>query len=322
LLYHRVTELSSDPQLLCVSQQNFAQHLQVIREHDRAIQIRALGQALQSANRGQCAVLVTFDDGYADNLYNAKPLLEQYDVPATVFVTTGYLGSKREFWYDDLERILLHNRPLPDILRLRVREHYQEWQVGSVPDGAQSGDPSHNGWNISRADDPTVRHRLYRSIFHMLFPLPDEERQNVLEYLASWAGMDTSQRPTHRTLSANELVRLADGGLIEIGAHTVTHPVLAAVPLGIQKEEISQSKTHLEKVLGCHVTSFAYPFGGRSHYTEETVAAVRESGFKSACSTSAGIVCRGTDRWQLPRFVVRDWDGDQFAHHLEEWINA
>jgi peptidoglycan/xylan/chitin deacetylase (PgdA/CDA1 family) len=152
--------------------------------------------------------------------------------------------------------------------------------------------------------------------------LPDTERQNILDYLGQWANMDAFQRPTHRTLSTDELVRLADGGLIEVGAHTLTHPVLGATPLGMQKEEMSQSKTRLERLLGCPVTSFAYPFGGRSHYTEETVAAVRESGFVSACSTSAGIVCRDTDRWQLPRFVVRDWDGDQFARYLEEWINA
>ena len=79
LLYHRVIELPSDPQLLCVSPRNFAEQLQVIRGYGRAIQVKALGKALQSGNRGRPVVVVTFDDGYADNLYHAKPLLERYE---------------------------------------------------------------------------------------------------------------------------------------------------------------------------------------------------------------------------------------------------
>jgi peptidoglycan/xylan/chitin deacetylase (PgdA/CDA1 family) len=118
LLYHRVIDLPSDPQLLCVSPRNFADHLQVIRECGRTIHMKALGQVLQHGNRGQCAVIVTFDDGYADNLNNAKPLLERYDILATVFVTTGYLGPKKAFWYDGLERIFLGGEILPDELRL------------------------------------------------------------------------------------------------------------------------------------------------------------------------------------------------------------
>jgi peptidoglycan/xylan/chitin deacetylase (PgdA/CDA1 family) len=322
LLYHRVADLALDPQLLCVSQRNFAEHLQVIREHGRAIQIKALGQALQRVNRGQCTVVLSFDDGYADNLYNAKPLLEQYDVPATVFVTTGYLGSRREFWYDDLERILLNNRPLPDMLRLKVREHWHEWQLSLFTDGSQNTDSIYNGWNISWPDDPTPWHRLYRSLFHMLHPLPDEERQNVLEHLASWAGIDTSQRPTHRTLSAEELMRLADGGLVEIGAHSVSHPVLSSLPVSAQLREILKSKARLEELLGYRIASFAYPFGGHRHYTEQTVTVVREAGFDWACSNFEGIVRSGTDPWQLPRFIVRDWNGDEFARNLEGWGNG
>jgi peptidoglycan/xylan/chitin deacetylase (PgdA/CDA1 family) len=116
------------------------------------------------------------------------------------------------------------------------------------------------------------------------------------------------------------MIRLADGGLIEIGSHTLSHPVLAALPVAAQIDEISGSKARLEQLLGHPVTSFAYPFGGRSHYTDQTVAAVREAGFEWACSNFAGMVWPSTDRWQLPRLLVRDWDGDQFARNLEGWI--
>jgi peptidoglycan/xylan/chitin deacetylase (PgdA/CDA1 family) len=321
LLYHRVIDLPSDPQLLCVSPRHFAEHLRVLQRCGRTIQVKALGEALQSRNRGDYAIIVTFDDGYADNLYNAKPLLERYDVPATVFVTTGYLGSKREFWYDDLERILLHTGPLPETLGLKVNDRCYEWELGSS-ECNQEADRSHHQWNVSRKDNPTLRHRLYRSLFEILHPLPDGKRQEVLNYLAGWAGMDTMHRPTHRTLLPEEVVQLADGGLVEIGSHTVSHPVLSTLPGNAQMDEISPSKARLEEILGHRVMSFAYPFGGRSHYTQETVGVVRDAGFDWACSNFAGMVRPDTDRWQLPRFLVRDWDGQEFAHRLSQWFRS
>ena len=318
LLYHRVAELSSDPQLLCVSRRHFAEHLEIIRNYGRTIPIKTLGDALQSRGR---FLVITFDDGYADNLHNAKPLLERYNIPATVFVTSGYVGAKREFWYDDLERILLHTGPLPEMLRLKINGNFRTWQLAST---VNCGDMHriHCEWNITRKDNPTARHGLYRALCDMLHPLSDVERRKVLDDLAVWAGMDTIQRPSHRTLLPEEVVQLADGGLVEIGSHTVDHPLLATLPLVSQQDEISQSKNHLEKILGQSIVSFAYPFGGRSHYTEQTVATVRDAGFKWACSNFAGVVRPGTDRWQLPRFLVRDWDGDEFARKLRAWIDA
>jgi len=318
LLYHRVAELPQDPQLLCVSPSHFIEHLQVIRRWGRTIQLGKLDQVLQGVDRRRHMIIVTFDDGYADNFYNAKPLLERYDVPATVFVATGYLRSKREFWYDELEKIFLHTGPLPDTLRLKINERYYEWELGSDANGGES----FSDWNVSRKDDPTVRHCIYRTVFQILHPLPDTERQKILEYLAAWAGMDTASRATHRTLLPQELIRLADGGLVEIGSHTVSHPVLSALPVAQQVDEIARSKACLEEMLGHRVASFAYPFGGRSHYTQETVGVVRDAGFDWACSNFAGMVRPNTDRWQLPRFLVRDWDGQEFAHRLSQWFRS
>jgi peptidoglycan/xylan/chitin deacetylase (PgdA/CDA1 family) len=320
LLYHRVTALSSDPQLLCVSPRNFAEHLEVLRKCGRTVQVKELGKVLQSGNRGDCAVIVSFDDGYADNLYNAKPALERYDVPATVFVTAGHLGSKKEFWYDGLERIFLHTGLLPERLHLKINQCWYQWELGSAVDCGEDAYRHFRKWNVSRKDDPTVRHRLYRSLFQILQPLPDSERRQVMEDLAAWAGIDTTHRPSHGILSPEEMIRLADGGLIEIGSHTVSHPVLAALPVAAQIDEISGSKARLEQLLGHPVPSFAYPFGGRSHYTDETVAAVREAGFECACSNFPGVVEPGTDYFQLPRFLVRDWDGEEFNRRLGEWL--
>lgn len=68
------------------------------------------------------------------------------------------------------------------------------------------------------------------------------------------------------------------------------------------------------------MVSFAYPYGTRRHFTLETAAIVQEAGFTSACTTEPGLVASGADPFTLPRAAVRDWDGDTFARHLEEWL--
>jgi peptidoglycan/xylan/chitin deacetylase (PgdA/CDA1 family) len=108
---------------------------------------------------------------------------------------------------------------------------------------------------------------------------------------------------------------MAEGGLVEVGAHTVTHPVLATLPVTAQRDEIHRSKSSLEEILGHSVTSFSYPHGS---YTLETTTLLREAGFTQACSSIADVVWQNTDGFQLPRQIVKDWDGETFARRLEE----
>ena len=98
--YHRVAEVHSDPYQLCVTPRHFAEQLEVLRRYSRLISLQEVIQGLEQGSLPEKAVALTFDDGYADLLYNAKALLERYQVPATIFVTTGYLGDK--FWWDEL----------------------------------------------------------------------------------------------------------------------------------------------------------------------------------------------------------------------------
>jgi peptidoglycan/xylan/chitin deacetylase (PgdA/CDA1 family) len=146
--------------------------------------------------------------------------------------------------------------------------------------------------------------------------MAESERREALDELNVWAGTRPEDRPEDGILSTDELVALAKGGFVEIGSHTVTHPVLSALPAALQKDEVQQSKASLEEVLGRAVTSFAYPYGARCNYTDETVKIVQEAGYACACSTLEGVVERDADRFQLPRIQVQDWDGEEFAKWL------
>ncbi|MDQ3817934.1 MAG: polysaccharide deacetylase family protein, partial [Acidobacteriota bacterium] len=246
------------------------------------------------------AVVVTFDDGYADNLYNAKPLLERYDVPGTVFVTTGHIGGGREFMWDELEKILLRPGRLPETLELQADGKTLSWELGDAANYSEEDCLSHAGWSAEEAHDPSARHRLFRSLHGLLSPLPESEQQRSLEKLRAWSSRDATARPTHRTMTAEEVRSLAEGGLVAVGSHTVTHSVLSKLTPAEQREELEQSRARLEEILEKPVDTFAYPFGGKSDYTQETVSLLREAGFDCACSNFEGIVRAKTDRYQIP----------------------
>ena len=322
LLYHRVTRISADPQLLAVTPEHFAEHLEHLRTSYSPISLVSLKRALEGGRIPHRAVVVTFDDGYSYNAEYAKPILERFDVPATVFVTGSCVGQMREFWWDELERLVLQPGTLPAKLRLSLDGHAYQWELGHAAHYREDAYRSHRRWTILEKDDPSPRHSLYRSLHQLLRPLLEGERRAVLGELAVWAGVEPVIRFTHRVLSPVELRALGEGGLVEVGAHTMTHPVLATLPVASQVAEIKGSKEFLEEILGCPVTSFAYPYGGRADYMQETVSLVREAGFECACSNIADIVWRGTDRFQLPRMLVRDWDGEMLARRLREWFRG
>ncbi len=321
LLYHRVTEIPCDPPWLCVTPEHFAEHLEVVKRFGPTLSVGQLEEARRQGRIPRQTVVITFDDGYADNLHNAKPLLERQGVPATFFLSSGYLGQDQEFWWDELERLILHPDVLPETLRVTVQGTTHEWPLGPAAQYSAEALGRDRRWNAMIPQERTPRQKAYLALCKLLRTLLPEQREKVLEELRAVLGADATGRPSHRALTLEETVALADSAVAEIGAHTVTHPVLAALPVDRQHDELRRSKNRLEEILGRPVRSFSYPFGTLSDYTSDTVAAARAT-FACACSNFEGLVDRRTDPHQLPRFVVRDWDGDTLARHLEEWLRG
>lgn len=320
LLYHRIDELSLDPQLLSVTPEHFNQHLEVIRRKGWPMALRDMVQALQRNEKlPRKAVAVTFDDGYADNVVNAKPLLERYGVPSTVYVTSGYVGTSREFLADQLESLFLLPGTLPLNLKLTIRGDVYEWDLGKDGSYSEEAYQSNRHWHVESSDTPTARHKVYLALCQLLYALPSVEQRSILDGLLHWAGRTPHGRSTHRAMTASEIAVLARNGLVDVGSHTVEHPSLASLSPDDQRREIVRSKADLEAIVERAVTSFAYPFGTRADYTVETVKIVREAGYTNACSNFPGLLLGGTDPWQLPRLLVRDWDGEEFHHRLVQW---
>ena len=319
LMYHRVIDLPNDPHLLAVSPEHFAGQMEVIRKHTSPVHLQGLVEGLQNGVVPSRAVVITFDDGYADNLYQAKPLLERYEIPATVFVTAGQVGSQREFWWDELDRILLQPGTLPEKLQLKFEGSAYEWLLAGTAAYTEQDYARDRSWHIERKDDSGPRHRLFRGLYERLRSLPVPVRENILNDLVVWAGIRTAGRPTHRMLTSDELILLEKGGLVEAGAHTLTHPSLANLPFEEQRNEIQQGRECLEAILNHPVKSFAYPNGSIS---PEAITILNELDFLCACSSEPDAVRLGADRFQLPRVVVRDWDRETFSNWLRWWVGG
>jgi peptidoglycan/xylan/chitin deacetylase (PgdA/CDA1 family) len=304
LLYHRVTHLETDPQLLAVTPKHFAAQMQALRR---------IADPVRLSEIRDTGIAVTFDDGYADNLHEAAPLLKSFDVPATVFATTGHTDSTNEFFWDELDRLFLQPNVLPEKLELAGRHI-------DLTNCSNHTRAQHKGWNVLQPPSPASRQAIYLEFFRLLYHSTADQRAEYLSHLQQWSMLGRQGRESHRMMTSAELRSLAAGGVVEIGAHTVNHPLLAVESPQRQREEIETSKRSLENILNKPVTSFSYPFGTRRDYTSASVDASRAAGIEIACSNFESPVTAGTDRLQIPRFIVRDWDAAEFTQRVSEWL--
>ena len=317
-MYHRIADLPADPQRLAVSPRHFAEHVELIRSRYRPARLEGLAASLAGGRIPGRAVVVTMDDGYADNLHSARPLLERHGVPATIFVASGYVGSGRPFWWDELEQLILRPGTLPSCLRFTGAGGLREYPVDLVRYGDDDYD-LHRAWHVERADAPTARHHLYQTLYHDLYRLSVEERAGALDELRACVEAPPEAVATGRPLTIDELMELGGSPQVDIGAHGVTHTALPHLPLAAQRHEIRESRRQLERILARPVTTFGYPHGGA---TSETARLVQQAGFTCAGASETGPVTRGSDPYRLPRMLVRDWDGDELARRLREWLGA
>jgi peptidoglycan/xylan/chitin deacetylase (PgdA/CDA1 family) len=311
LVYHRVAEANVDPWALGVSPAHFAQQLQVLNTIANPVSLSDLINAKADGDLPPRPVCITFDDGYADNLLAAKPALENYRVPGTVFVTPGYLDVPENLWWDELAKLVLDPATRQDEVSFSLNGHRYAYTF--QPPAGSDIDNKWRAWEPA----PGPPQIAYLEIYNLLVKLPDSKREQALEQMRRGAAY--ADRRQHRFLTRTELCELAQGDLVEIGAHTLTHPVLAELPVEQQQHEIGGSKQQLEALTGKEITSFAYPYGKKNHYTRQTVQTVRDHGFACACSNFGGLVSRSSSRFALPRFQPMDWDGDKFADVVDGW---
>lgn len=223
------------------------------------------------------AVALTFDDGYRDNYTQALPALRARGLPATVFVTAGHLDSGRRFWWDD------------------------------VAGAAFAAAPGEYTLDLGRGPEPVwldggpARRRLVDRVCARAKALPHVEARAWLSKLgATFGGAPDEERSV---LSWQEAREMAAAG-IEIGSHTLDHPVLSRLEPGEAERQVVASRRLIEERLGKAVRFFAYPNGTREDFTPEVERAVRQAGYQAALTTIEGRPRPSSDPFKLERVAV------------------
>ncbi len=223
LMYHRIAEGVDDPFTLCVSPDKFAAQLEEICRYGEPSTLDELSRPSLRPR-----IVVTFDDGYVDNLINAVPISEAKGVPITIFVTSGVLGSHHGFWWDRLAS-LLRARPSG------IREITLPAAEGTVRIGL--GSP----WR--RLDLQSVRRHL--------LPLPVAKIHDVIDTVSEQWGISAAPPPDARPLTTSEFVQLAASDVVTIGGHTVDHVRLR----DLEAEDQERDNWFLEEALGTALRS-------------------------------------------------------------------
>jgi peptidoglycan/xylan/chitin deacetylase (PgdA/CDA1 family) len=237
------------------------------------------------------AVCITFDDGYRSVHDLALPVLREFDLPATVFVTTGFIGSGT-MWN---EKIIESVRGLPN---------------GQL-------DLSNAGLGVHDVRAVGDRQKLLAKLTEQVKYLPPNERHAVTHQIETLTGAHARDG----LMLTPEMIRTMAAQRIEIGAHTVSHPILSRLDDEHARFEISRCKSDLEAITGLSVRYFAYPNGKPGlDYDSGHANIVREAGYEAAFSTAVRAATADDDRYQLPR--SRPWDSTPslYALRLLRWL--
>ncbi|MBQ9021164.1 MAG: polysaccharide deacetylase family protein [Eggerthellaceae bacterium] len=242
--------------------------------------------------KGERAVSISFDDGYADGYYNALPILEEYGVPATFFVSTARIGSSEEDWCNELSRLIIEG-------------------------GIRNNEVCACGIRLS-TESRLDRRWANRQLFKFMLDMDVESRNREMGLLREWSGTEGRQpRRQFRMLNQEELKELSQSPLVTIGSHTVNHPSIGRLSISDQLYELAESKDLLERLTGSSVTQFAYPFGGLSDYSEETMDLLQRLGYERAFSTT-----RKCYRRNSPYEICRRCVGNVAINELKQAIKS
>lgn len=280
VLFHHVM---SEPDALLTSEPDKARFVQQLRWLKSSFQILPLRDALARLAEDRLpanALCVTFDDGYRDNAENALPILTALGISATFFITTRYLDGGL-MWND------------------RVVEALRAWPSATL---------DLSPYALADVSLRSGRAAALEQLLPVIKYLPYDRREAVSADLFARSG----SRISRMMMSADEIRKLARAGM-EIGGHTVSHPLLCALDATRAEREIADNKAQLEAIIGQPLESFAYPNGKPFRdYNASHIAMLRACGYRYALSTSPGTATRATSVYQLPRFTP--WDRTQLKY--------
>jgi peptidoglycan/xylan/chitin deacetylase (PgdA/CDA1 family) len=278
LIFHRVLPQRDAlfPDVLDAAQ--FEQRMRWVQQWFNVLPLHGAIEQLYAGTLPSRALAITFDDGYADNETLAAPILKKLGLTATFFVTTGFLGAG-----------CMWNDQIIEAIRDCASSHL---------DLAKAGLGEHSLMSM------VARQQAVAAILKTAKHLEPAQRQAATQAVVAACG--ASSTPPRLMMSPDQVRSLRQLGM-QVGAHTLTHPILSRLDAKAALVEIRDSKTELEQLLGEPVPLFAYPNGvPNQDYGAAHTQMVQDCGFQAAVSTAWGAACVRSHRFELPRFTP--WD--------------
>jgi len=254
----------------------FARMLEFLTRNFRVVSMQTFLEGAENAwsdSRPWC--LLTFDDGWRDNYTTAFPLLREFQVPATIFLVTGMIGTEEVFW---VER-------LTEAWRNPMRRSGMESIIAEILPGQKEG--------------PETR---LEEFIECLKHRPADDRARLLERLLPPGQPSEPPSGVDGMMTWEEAAELRRHG-VEMGAHTVTHPLLTYEEAATARQELRLSKKTLEEKLAVPVRAFAYPNGD---FNDAVRKEVERAGFQCAFTTQRGWYRRGDDLFAVPRIMIHE----------------
>lgn len=299
LAYHRVYDLGEedgfpfDPELVSATPADFRWQMQHVLRAGSPMTFARLAAVLDArADLPTHPIIVTFDDGHGDNFTRAFPVLRDLGIPATVFLSTGYVGKAGTFWFDRVVQ-LLYRAPRGKVCVPTVA---LDEQIG--PDVASRRETAGRLLRVLKAVPDAVRLCALRELEDALggYPPPGD---------AALSG----------ALTWDQVREMARAG-IEFGSHSVTHPVLTRLDDGSLADELALSRRTIEKEVGQAVTAVAYPVGGPEAFDERVVSASVRAGYRFGVSYVSGVNDGVPDPYRLRRLHVERYTSRAYFEAL------
>ena len=292
LMYHRVNDTTQDYNRITVNEKNFRAQMMFLKENYLVLSV---DDFLAYEGR-EDVVTITFDDGFADFYQKALPILEETEIPATIFVTTGKMDTEEELWTSEIMRLLYLNDSGCEKLSLTVMGKQVFFPISTIEQ----------------------RGKAYRSIRQILMQVSGAEVEELLADMRNQLDMDAMGRQEYLFLSHKQCKELAEHPLITVGAHTVSHVSVGKVEDTVMECEIQTSIEQLQNTLSEQIRYFAYPFGSKADYSLKAIEQLRKCGIKAAFTTCSGDYKKGIhSEYEIPRVYVGNWEVDRFQKSLE-----
>jgi peptidoglycan/xylan/chitin deacetylase (PgdA/CDA1 family) len=297
LMYHGITPDNASGDWVHVRQSSFAKQMAYLKGKNNPVSLQAMLEMLKRDEVAPNSVVVTFDDGYKSVADLAIPILREFEIPCSIFVTTDFIAedtdNKKVMWFDRIQ-----------VLARSAGQGTLDLASFDLP-ALQLGDSGH-------AIASTA------ALVEQLKLRDDEQKVAVITYFEEQlsGAVDLDAYPQYLPMSWSTLERLANDPLVDIGGHTCNHPILSRLTPDRLSYEISECKRALESRLGIPIAHFAYPNGRLVDIGDEAKRLVQEH-FKTALTTVHDLADTGSDRWLLPRIGIgRDMPMSTFQQVL------